>query len=185
MGWWCSDTAELSFQDVEVPAENLVGEEGTGFLQLMRHFQTERLGLAVHAYAVAGRCLQLSIEYAAERQTFGRPLTGRQVIRHKLAEMARRVDVARTYTLRVAERYLAGDDVVKEVAMAKNQAVEACDFVVDQAVQIHGGAGYLRGEVERHYRDARILGIGGGSSEIMNEVIAARMGLDAGRPRRS
>lgn len=185
MGWWCSDTAELSFQDVEVPAGNLVGEEGTGFLQLMRHFQTERLGLAVHAYAVAGRCLQLSIEYAAERQTFGRPLTGRQVIRHKLAEMARRVDVARTYTLRVAERYLAGDDVVKEVAMAKNQAVEACDFVVDQAVQIHGGAGYLRGEVERHYRDARILGIGGGSSEIMNEVIAARMGLDAGRPRRS
>jgi len=182
MGWWCSDTAELAFQDVEVPAENLVGEEGSGFLQLMKHFQGERLGLAVHAYAIAARCLQLTIEYAAERQTFGRPLTSRQVIRHKLAEMARRADVARTYALRVAERQLAGEDVVKEVAMAKNQAIEACDFVVDQAVQVHGGAGYLRGEVERHYRDARILGIGGGSSEIMNEIIAARLGLDPSRP---
>ncbi|HEX6488009.1 MAG TPA: acyl-CoA dehydrogenase family protein [Candidatus Dormibacteraeota bacterium] len=183
MGWWCSDTAELAFQDVEVPATNLVGEEGTGFYQLMRGFQTERLGLAVHAYAVAGRCLELTVAYAAERQTFGRPLTSRQVIRHKLAEMARRVDVSRTYALRIAERHLAGEDVVKEVAMAKNQAIEACDYVVDQAVQIHGGAGYLRGEVERHYRDARILGIGGGSSEIMNEIIAARMGLDPSRPR--
>ena len=124
MGWWCSDTAELSFQDVEVPAANLVGEDGTGFIQLMRHFQTERLGLAAHAYGVARRCLDLSIAYAAERQTFGRPLTSRQVIRHKLADMARRVDVARTYAVRVAQRHLAGEDVVKEVAMAKNQAIE-------------------------------------------------------------
>ena len=184
MGWWCSDTAELSFEDVEVPAENLVGEEGTGFLQLMRGFQGERLGLAAHAYAIAGRCLELSIAYASERETFGRSLTSRQVIRHKLAEMARRTDVARTYTLAVAARILAGEDVTKEVAMAKNQAVEACDHVVDEAVQIHGGAGYLRGEVERHYRDARILAIGGGSSEIMNEIIAARLGLDPARPQR-
>jgi acyl-CoA dehydrogenase len=182
MGWRCSDTAELAFQDVEVPAANLVGPEGTGFLQLMQHFQSERLGLAAHAYAVAGRCLRLSLEYAGARQTFGRPLTSRQVIRHKLAEMARRVDVARTYAMSVAQRHLAGEDVVKEVAMAKNQAIEACAFVVDQAVQIHGGAGYLRGEVERHYRDARILGIGGGSSEIMNEIIAARLGIDPHRP---
>jgi acyl-CoA dehydrogenase len=184
MGWWCSDTAELSFQDVEVPVANLVGEEGTGFLQLMKQFQGERLGLAAHAYGVARRCLDLSIAYAAERQTFGRPLTARQVIRHKLAEMARRVDVARTYALSVARRHVAGEEVVKEVAMAKNQAVEACDWVVDQTVQVHGGAGYLRGEVERHYRDARILGIGGGSSEIMNEIIAARLGLDPARPAR-
>lgn len=184
MGWWCSDTAELSFQDVEVPAANRVGEEGTGFLQLMHGFQGERLGLAAHAYGIARRCLHLSIAYAAERETFGRPLSSRQVIRHKLAEMARRVDVARTYSLDIARRHLAGEDVVMQVAMAKNQAVEACDHVVDQAVQIHGGAGYLRGEVERHYRDARILGIGGGSSEIMNEIIAARLGLDPSRPRR-
>jgi acyl-CoA dehydrogenase len=184
MGWWCSDTAELAFADVEVPAANLVGAEGDGFRQLMHGFQGERLGLAVHAYAVAGRCLQLSIDYARERETFGRPLTSRQVIRHKLAEMARRADVARAYAYHVAERLLAGEEVSKEVAMAKNQAVEACDFVVDQAVQIHGGAGYLRGEVERHYRDARILGIGGGSSEIMNEIIAARLGLDPSRPQR-
>ena len=184
MGWWCSDTAELSFQDVEVPAQNLVGEEGTGFLQLMRGFQGERLGLAAHAYGIAERCLELSIAYASQRETFGRPLTSRQVIRHKLAEMARRADVARTYTLAVADRVLAGEDVAKEVAMAKNQAVEACEQVVYEAVQIHGGTGYLRGEVERHYRDARILAIGGGSSEIMNEIIASRLGLDPARPQR-
>ena len=100
------------------------------------------------------------------------------MIRHKLAEMARQVDVARTYTRAVAQRYLAGEDVVTEVSMAKNTAVYACDFVVDEAVQIFGGMGYMReSEVERHYRDARILGIGGGANEIMNEVISKRMGL--------
>ena len=97
---------------------------------------------------------------------------------HKLAEMARQVDVARTYTRAVMVRYLAGEDVVTEVSMAKNTAVYACDFVVDEAVQIFGGMGYMReSEVERHYRDARILGIGGGANEIMNEVISKRMGL--------
>ena len=178
MGWLCSDTAELAFDEVRVPVENLVGEEGSGFRQIMRNFQSERIGLAVHAYAIAQRCLDLTIAWARERKVFGVPLVAKQVIRHRLAEMARQTDVAREYTRGVAARLAAGEEVTKEVAMAKNTAVAACSFVVDQAVQIHGGAGYMReSEVERHYRDARILGIGGGAGEIMNEVIAARLGL--------
>jgi acyl-CoA dehydrogenase len=178
MGWRCSDTAELSFADVRVPAGNLVGAENSGFVQIMQQFQSERLSLAVQAYATAARCLDLAMAWARDRQTFGRPLASRQVIRHKLAEMARQVDVARAYTRAVMQRWLAGEDVVTEVSMAKNTAVYACDFVVNEAVQIFGGMGYMReSEVERHYRDARILGIGGGANEIMNEVIAKRLGL--------
>lgn len=178
MGWLCSDTAELSFRDARVPVANLVGEEGSGFKQIMRHFQSERIGMATHAYAVAQRSLDLSIRWARERQSFGRRLVDRQVIRHKLAEMARRVDVAREYTRAVLARHQRGEDVTAQVSMAKNTAVEACEFAVYQAVQIHGGFGYMReSEVERHYRDARILGIGGGTTEIMNEIVAARLGL--------
>ena len=178
MGWLCSDTAELAFQDARVPVENLVGEEGTGFLQLMRNFQSERIGLAVSAYATAGRCVDLALDWARQRETFGRKLAERQVIRHKLAEMARRADVAREYTLAVARRLDAGEEVTLQVSMAKNTAVEAAEFCAYQALQIFGGAGYMReSEVERHYRDVRILAIGGGTTEIMNEVIAARLGL--------
>lgn len=178
MGWRCSDTAELSFVDVRVPATNLVGGENSGFVQIMQQFQSERLGIAVQAYATAERALTLAKGWARERETFGKPLTARQVIRHKLAEMARQVDVARTYTRAVMQRWLAGEDVVTEVSMAKNTAVYACDHVVNEAVQIFGGMGYMReSEVERHYRDCRILGIGGGTNEIMNEIIAKRIGL--------
>jgi acyl-CoA dehydrogenase len=173
MGWWCSDTAELRFDEVRVPVANLVGPENGGFAQLMRQFAPERLSLAVQAYATAQRCLDLTLTHVRSREMFGRPLASRQVVRHRLAEMARAVDVARTYTRTVIERYEAGDDVLREVAMAKNTAVEACDEVVDAAVQLHGGMGYMREtEVERHYRDSRILGIGGGTTEIMTEVVA-------------
>jgi acyl-CoA dehydrogenase len=173
MGWWCSDTAELRFDQVRVPAANLVGPEDGGFAQIMRQFAPERLSLAVQAYATAQRCVDLTLTHVRSRETFGRPLASRQVVRHRLAEMARLVDVARTYTRTVVERYEAGDDVLSEVAMAKNTAVAACDEVVDAAVQLHGGMGYMREtEVERHYRDSRILGIGGGTTEIMTEVVA-------------
>jgi acyl-CoA dehydrogenase len=178
MGWWCSDTAELSFADVRVPAANLVGAEGAGFRQIMQHFVSERLFLAMQAYATAQRCLDLAIRWAKAREAFGSRLADKPVIRHKLAEMARQTDVAREYVRVVAGRFAAGEDVGREAAMAKNTAVLACQSVVDEAVQIHGGMGYMReSEVERHYRDARILGIGGGTNEIMNEVIAERMGL--------
>lgn len=173
MGWLCSDTAELRFDDVRVPASNLVGEENSGFLAIMGQFAVERLSIAVQACATAQRCLDLTIAWVRARETFGRPLAARQVVQHRIAEMARRTDVARTYTRAVIDDWQAGNDVIMRVAMAKNTAVGACDFVVDAAVQLFGGMGYMReSEVERHYRDSRILGIGGGTNEIMTEVIA-------------
>ncbi len=173
MGWLCSDTAEIRFDGVRVPVGNLVGVEGSGFLAMMTQFAAERLSLAVQAYATAQRCLDLTLRHVKDRETFGRPLSSRQVVQHRLAEMAREVDVARTYTRAVIDDWLAGDDVLMRVAMAKNTAVGACDRVVDAAVQLHGGQGYMReSEVERHYRDSRILGIGGSTNEIMTEVVA-------------
>jgi acyl-CoA dehydrogenase len=173
MGWLCSDTAEIGFDSVRVPAANLIGAENSGFVSIMMQFAAERLSIAVQAYATAQRCLDLSVAWVQQRETFGRPLASRQVVRHRLAEMAREVDVARTYTRSVVDDWLAGDDVLMRVAMAKNTAVLACDRVVDAAVQLHGGMGYMReSEVERHYRDSRILGIGGGTTEIMTEVVS-------------
>ncbi|MFC0030680.1 acyl-CoA dehydrogenase family protein [Micromonospora chaiyaphumensis] len=178
LGWHCSDTAELSFVDVRVPVTNRIGPEDTGFLAIMQQFATERLSLATQAYATAQRCVELAARWCRDRSTFGRPLASRQLVRHRLAEMHTRAEAARAYVHDVAERVAAGQPVVAEVAMAKNVAVAACDFVVDAALQLHGGFGYLRdAEVERHYRDARILGIGGGTTEIMNEIIAKGMGL--------
>ncbi|MFI5835245.1 acyl-CoA dehydrogenase family protein [Micromonospora sp. NPDC051300] len=178
LGWHCSDTAELSFVDVRVPVANRVGPEDTAFLAVMQQFAAERLSLATQAYATAQRCVDLAVRWCRDRSTFGRPLAGRQLVRHRLAEMHTRAEAARAYVHEVAERVAAGQPVVTEVAMAKNVAVAACDVVVDAALQLHGGFGYLRdAEVERHYRDARILGIGGGTTEIMNEIIAKGMGL--------
>jgi acyl-CoA dehydrogenase len=178
MGWHCSDTAELSFTDVRVPVSGLVGAEDTGFLQLMAQFRTERLALAVQAYATAQRCLDLTLDWVRQRETFGRPLVTRQTVRHELVEMHRLTDVARTYVRGIAERVAAGEDCTAEVCLAKKTAVEACDTVVDAAVQLHGGYGYLRdAEVERHYRDSRILGIGGGTTEVLDEFAARLLGF--------
>jgi acyl-CoA dehydrogenase len=173
MGWLCSDTGELSYVDVRVPAANLIGAEGSGFVQVAQQFAGERLALAVHGYGIAQRALDLTVAYTRARSAFGRPLIAKQVVRHKLVDMTRAVEVARSYAHAVIERAAAGEEVFAAAAMAKNQAIEACSFVVDQAVQLHGGSGYMRdSEVERHYRDARILGIGGGATEVMNDLIA-------------
>ncbi len=178
MGWRCSDTAELAFDEVRVPASNLVGQEGQGFALILQQFQSERLALAVQAYATAQRCLDLTLQWVHDRETFGRPLSSRQVVRHKIAEMARQVWLARTCTRAAYDAWLDTGDAVSEVSMAKNTACSACEHVVDEAVQLFGGLGYMReSEVERHYRDSRILRIGGGTDEIMNEVIAKRLGL--------
>lgn len=178
LGWHCSDTAELSFADVRVPVTNLVGAENTGFLAIMQNFAAERVSLATQAYATAQRCVELTLGWCRDRETFGRPLASRQLVRHRLAEMHTRAESARAHVLEVAARVAAGEMVMTEVAMAKNTAVAACAEVVDAALQLHGGFGYLRdSEVERHYRDQRILGIGGGATEIMNEIIAKGMGL--------
>jgi acyl-CoA dehydrogenase len=177
MGWHCSDTAELSFVDVRVPAANLVGEENAGFYLIAEQFVVERIALAVHAYGIAARSLALTAAYCRERETFGKPLISRQVVQHKLVEMHRQVEVARTYTHEIAARHVAGDNVVAEACLAKQTAVEACDHVVDQAVQLHGGTGYMHGtEVERHYRDSRILGIGGGATEVLTDLSARLLG---------
>ena len=178
MGWWCSDTAELGYTDVRVPAGNLVGPENSGFIQIMQQFQVERAFIAVQCYATAQRCLDLTLQWVKQRETFGRALSTRQVVRHKVVDMATAVDVARTYTRAAVDRIVAGDTDVRMVSMAKNAAVAACDLAVDTAVQLYGGMGYLREtEVERHYRDSRILGIGGGTTEIMKEIIAKHIGL--------
>lgn len=178
MGWHASDTAELSFMDCEVPVENLLGEENQGFKGIMANFEKERLYLAVEACTVAEMALELSIQYAREREAFGKSLTGFQVTRHKLAQMATSVEAAKRFTYSVAAMIERRQKALKEVCMAKNFATSACDRVVYDAVQIHGGYGYCREYlVERLYRDSRLFSIGGGTSEIMNEVISKQMGL--------
>jgi len=178
MGWRCSDTAELAFVDCRVPVANLLGRENEGFKAIMANFQTERLMLATMAAASAELALHQAVDYAKTRQAFGGPLSDKQVIQHKLASMATQVDVAREYVRRVAYRFKHGDDCTTEVSMAKNFAYDVAAHVIDAAVQIHGGSGFMTGTVvERLYRDNRVLGIGGGAKEIMNEIIAKRLGL--------
>ena len=173
MGWHASDTAELSFEDCRVPAENILGGEGQGFLGIMINFQNERLALAVMAHAVAELALEESVKYAKTREAFGRTLSGFQVTRHKLVDMATRIEAAKQFNYRVAAKMEAGLDAIRDVSMAKNFACEVCDRVVFDAVQIHGGYGYAREYlVERLYRDSRILSIGGGATEIMKEIIS-------------
>jgi len=181
MGWLCSDTAELTYADVHVPAANLVGTEGSGFVQIAQNFVSERIGLAVQAYASAQRCLEITVEWCRLRETFGRPLISRQSVQHTLAEMARRIEVARVYTRSIAARAAAGElNLVNEACFAKNTAVEAGMWVADQAVQLHGGMGYMReSEVERQYRDMRIIGIGGGTTEILTGLSAKLLGYTA------
>jgi acyl-CoA dehydrogenase len=178
MGWWCSDTAELFFEDCRVPAERLIGAENAGFIAIMSNFLAERLSLTVMAYMTAQIAWEEAMAYARQRQAFGRDIAGFQVIRHKLVDMATRIDVAREYSYHCAALMQAGKNPVKEVAMAKNFAVEVCEEVTREAVQIFGGMGYMRESVvERLYRDAKLLSIGGGTTEIMKELIAKQIQL--------
>lgn len=181
MGWRSSDTAELSYTDVRVPAANLVGPENSGFLQIAGAFVSERIGLAAQAYSSAQRCLDLTVQWCRDRETFGRPLISRQSVQNTLAEMARRIDVARVYSRHVVEQQLNGNpNLITEVCFAKNTAVEAGEWVAHQAVQLFGGMGYMaESEVERQYRDMRILGIGGGTTEILTGLAAKTLGYQS------
>jgi acyl-CoA dehydrogenase len=171
-GWWASDTAELAFEDCRVPVENLIGQEGAGFLMIMTNFVTERLMIAGQCVAIAELAYRESVEYAKQRRAFGKSLSGFQVTRHKLADMATQIAAARALTGECVTRFIAGEQTPSLAAMAKNTATDMCSKVCDQAVQIHGGYGYMREyTVERLYRDARIYPIGGGTREIMNEII--------------
>ncbi|GAC67798.1 acyl-CoA dehydrogenase family protein [Gordonia soli] len=181
MGWRSSDTAELAYVDARVPVGNLVGPENSGFAQIAAAFVTERAGLATQAYASAQRCLDLTLEWVRARETFGKPLIARQSVQDAVTEMARRVDIARIYTRAVVERKVtSSDDLIAEVCFAKNTAVETGEWVADKAVQLFGGLGYMTGtEVERQYRDMRIIGIGGGTTEILTGLAAKRLGYQA------
>jgi acyl-CoA dehydrogenase len=178
MGWWASDTAELFFDDCPVPVGNLIGSENMGFACIMGNFQNERLALALMANMTAQLALEESLKWAREREAFGKPIGKFQVIKHRLAEMATALEVSREFTYRQAAKMAAGQSVIKEISMAKNFATDTADRIVTDAVQILGGAGYMRESlVERLYRDNRILSIGGGTREVMNEIISKQMGL--------
>ena len=178
MGWWASDTAELFFDDCRVPVEHLIGAENMGFACIMGNFQSERLALALMANMTAQLALEESLNWARQREAFGKPIGKFQVLKHRLAEMATALEVSREFTYRQAAKMAAGKSVIKEISMAKNFATDIADRLTYDAVQIMGGMGYMRESlVERLYRDNRILSIGGGSREIMNEIISKQMGL--------
>lgn len=177
-GWWASDTAELFFEDCRVPVENLIGPENSGFIAIMSNFEMERLSLCVMANMTSELALEESLNYVKTRQAFGRPIGKFQVIRHKLADMATQLEASKAFTYRLAAKMEQGQSVLKEIGMAKNFATTVSDKITYDAVQIFGGMGYMRETVvERLARDNRILSIGGGTYEIMNELIAKQMGI--------
>jgi acyl-CoA dehydrogenase len=178
MGMRASDTAELGFEDMRVPADNLLGREGAGFYEVMRVFQRERLVAGLHAVAMSERALEDTIAYVREREVFGGPLADKQVVRHRLADLATTIEAARWLTYAACLKFQAGEDSLREVSMVKLFTAEMAQRVAYDCVQLHGGYGYMREyPVERFARDVRLLTIGGGTSEIMKEIIAKAMKL--------
>ncbi len=178
LGWHASDTATIAFEDVFVPAENLLGELNEGFKLIMANFQWERLVMALGSVAGMQLAWERTAAYARERSAFGRPLSGHQVIRHKLADLATSVYACRCVTYDALTRFVAGEEPLKEVTMAKLLTQRAAFELMDECLQIHGGAGYMREYwVERAARDARLGPIGGGSDEIMREILGRVLGL--------
>ncbi|HET6368145.1 MAG TPA: acyl-CoA dehydrogenase family protein [Pseudomonadales bacterium] len=176
MGMRASDTAELALQDCPVPAANLLGEEGRGFHQLAAGLQRERIMAAVLALSGASQALEDTLAYVRERHAFGEPLAARQALRHRLADMATEIEAARHLVYHAASLYTAGRDCVTEVSMAKLFATEVANRVAYQAVQLHGGYGYMSEfPVERFFRDVRLWTIASGTSEIMREIVAKRL----------
>jgi acyl-CoA dehydrogenase len=178
LGWHASDTGELSFQDVRVPVENRLEEENRGFYLIMANFQWERLLMALGAVGGMQATFERALAYATEREAFGRPIGRFQAIRHKLAEMATLVEASRDYSYHALRLFVSGQECLKEVSIAKLFCCDAAVKVADEAVQIHGGYGYMREyHVERALRDSRLGPIGGGTSEIMKEIIGKQLGL--------
>ncbi|MGQ0709190.1 MAG: acyl-CoA dehydrogenase family protein [Rhodoferax sp.] len=187
MGWLCSDTAQLRFNNVRVPARYLVGEEGLGFKIVLTNFNGERLGIAAMALGFAQACYDEALEWARQRKTFGSTLVEHQVIRHKFMDMKMRIESTRAWLHAVAARADAGDagdktakgpEWVAQVCLLKNHATQTMAFCADQAVQILGGMGFMRGtQSERLYREVKVLTIGGGTEEIMKELAARQLGL--------
>ncbi|MDP3293606.1 MAG: acyl-CoA dehydrogenase family protein [Nevskia sp.] len=177
MGWWCSDTATLYFEDCRVPVANRIGPENAGFMAIMMNFNNERIMIAAQAWASAQVAYEDALEWARERQTFGKPLLSRQVIRHKLLDMKMRIDAVKAQLdllcWRIAQKQLP----VADVCLLKNLSTSTLENVAGEAVQILGGAGYLRGaRVERIFRETKVLSIGGGASEVMKDLAAKQLG---------
>lgn len=178
MGWLSSDTAALYFDEVRVPAANLIGAENQGFLGIVLNFNGERLGMAASANGYARTCLVEAARYAQERRTFGKRLADHQVIRHKVSEMLRQVNATQAYLESCAWRVQQGERPVADLALLKVQATLTMEFCAREAMQVLGGTGYLRGnKVERIYREVRVNAIGGGSEEIMRDLAARQIGL--------
>jgi acyl-CoA dehydrogenase len=177
MGWWCSDTAQLHFDQCRVPAANLLGQENGGFALIMFNFNHERLMLAMQAYALARVCLDEASEWAMQRVTFGKRLVQHQAARHKLVDMATRIEATRTMIEDLARRMQAGEMPIAQVCMVKNFATQTLQFCADQAVQLLGGMGFMRGtKSERIYREVKVYMIGGGAEDIMSDLAARQLG---------
>ncbi|MBI5279760.1 MAG: acyl-CoA dehydrogenase family protein [Burkholderiales bacterium] len=183
MGWWCSDTAHLRFDGLRVPARYLVGEEGGGFRIIMSNFNGERLAMSAMALGFAQACFDEALDWARQRRTFGSPLVDRQVIRHKLVDMQMRIASTQAWldavtALADAGKLESDPHCVAQVCMLKNHSTQAMQFCADQAVQILGGMGFMRGtKCERIYREVKVMMIGGGAEEIMKELAARQLGL--------
>jgi acyl-CoA dehydrogenase len=178
MGWRASDTAELAFSDVFVPDENLLGQENQGFYLIMANFQWERLLMALGAVGSMQRVIDTTVAYALERNAFGRQIGHFQAVRHKVAEMALKLETGRAMTYHALRLFHEGHDAIREVTMAKLATQRAAFDVADAALQIHGGAGYMvEYEIERVARDLRLGPIGGGTDEVMKEILGRQLGL--------
>ncbi|MEL6366530.1 MAG: acyl-CoA dehydrogenase family protein [Pseudomonadota bacterium] len=178
MGWWASDQATLYFDDCRVSARNLMGAENKGFLAIMNNFNYERLSMVAGMLGMMKVCFEESVAWAQERETFGKPLITHQVIRHKLADMSARIDMIEAYLNHICFAANEGEIPVAQISKAKFSASKALEFCASEAMQILGGAGYLRGNpVERMYREVKVQAIGGGSEEIMRDLAVRQMGL--------
>jgi acyl-CoA dehydrogenase len=181
MGWWCSDTAHLRMDDVRVPTGHRLGAEGSGFRMIMENFNGERVAMSAGALGFSQACFDEALDWARQRKTFGLPLVERQVIRHQLVDMQMRIASTQAWLDAVVARADAGDaspDWVAQVCMLKNHATQTMQFCADQAVQILGGMGFMRGtKSERIYREVKVMMIGGGAQQIMKELAARQLGL--------
>ena len=174
-GWLSSDTAELIFDNVRIPAENLLGEEGKGFYSVMKNFQTERIALAAMAVGHCTRALQMTLDYVRQRQAFGATLWEKQTIRQRIAMLDAKTRAARQFMYHCAWSVTQKRDIVQEVSMLKALTGELVNEVLQTCQQFHGGMGFIRETaIERLWRDARVLGIGGGATEVMLEEVAKR-----------
>jgi acyl-CoA dehydrogenase len=178
MGWWAGDTATIYFDNVKVPAANLLGEENQGFKVIMRNFNSERMTMAASMEAYSRVCLEEAVNWAQQRETFGKRLADHQVIRHKIAEMKQRINATQAYHQLCTYQVIAGIADAGDIAMLKVQASQTMEYCAREAMQILGGAGYMRGNrVERIYREVRVNAIGGGSEEIMRDLASRQYGV--------